>query len=333
MEINANGGEVPLSWRHLQQLDSSSDGPSHRDGVEEDDTHSMHSLASRVSNAGSAYSAATFYSFSTSNYSGFSGAGDLARRGSPQKKRHHVHPQDLDPNACYDVDWVQDDSAFSCMVCTADFSPLLRRKHHCRACGRVVCSSCSRARVLVVGLRGPQKACTDCVRAAEKLRACESISEDFEGATRNTEEVQEGDEGMERVEEEGEEEEEEDGGEEEDEKGCRTGGFTRSPGGISTSTSNSTARVERKVECGKQDEGATAAAAAKKLQEILGDEEEFIPRRREKNTRVEGKRSSSSTVGMLAMGFTALAVGSVLALNPKLLSTVSAVIGRVGGRR
>ena len=330
MEINTNGGEVPLSWRHLQQLDSSGgSSTSHRDGTEEDDTRSMHSLASRVSNAGSAYSAATFYSFSTSNYSGFSGAGDLARRGSPQKKRHYVHPQDLDPNACYDVDWVQDDLAVSCMVCTADFSALLRRKHHCRACGRVVCSGCSRARVLVVGLRGPQKACTDCVRAAEKLRVCESISEDNEVVIRQTEEEEEGEEGMERVEE--EEEDEDDGGE--DEEGCRTGGYTRSPGGIGSS-SNSTAHVERKVEGGKQDEGAAAAAAAaKKLQEMLGDDEEFFPRRRERKTRGGGKPSSSSTVGMLAMGFTALAVGSVLVLNPKLLSTVSAVMGRMGGKR
>ena len=36
---------------------------------------------------------------------GFSGAGEMARRA--QQKRHYVHPQDLDPAAIYDVDWVQ----------------------------------------------------------------------------------------------------------------------------------------------------------------------------------------------------------------------------------
>lgn len=66
------------------------------------------SVGSRLSNAGSTYSAATFYSFSTSNYSGFAGAGELARRvAEARQKRHHVHPQELDPNAIYDVDWVQ----------------------------------------------------------------------------------------------------------------------------------------------------------------------------------------------------------------------------------
>jgi hypothetical protein len=71
-------------------------------------------VGSRLSNAGSTYSAATFYSFSTSNYSGFAGAGELARRmAEARQKRHYVHPQDLDPNAIYDVDWVQ--GALSCM--------------------------------------------------------------------------------------------------------------------------------------------------------------------------------------------------------------------------
>ncbi len=72
-------------------------------------------MGSRLSNAGSTYSAATFYSFSTSNYSGFAGAGELARRmggagGEGRQKRHYVHPQELDPGAIYDVDWVQGES-------------------------------------------------------------------------------------------------------------------------------------------------------------------------------------------------------------------------------
>lgn len=33
-----------------------------------------------------------------------------------------------------------------CMVCTAEFS-VVRRRHHCRACGKVVCSACSEDRV------------------------------------------------------------------------------------------------------------------------------------------------------------------------------------------
>ncbi|GLD94196.1 hypothetical protein PINS_up002807 [Pythium insidiosum] len=42
----------------------------------------------------------------------------------------------------FDVEWERDDDVASCFVCTNEFS-LLRRKHHCRRCGRVICSDCS----------------------------------------------------------------------------------------------------------------------------------------------------------------------------------------------
>ena len=38
--------------------------------------------------------------------------------------------------------WVPDAVAKECMVCHTKFSTFVR-KHHCRRCGRVVCSSCS----------------------------------------------------------------------------------------------------------------------------------------------------------------------------------------------
>ncbi|KAI8920402.1 hypothetical protein BC831DRAFT_479817 [Entophlyctis helioformis] len=38
--------------------------------------------------------------------------------------------------------WVPDSLANNCNVCTTEFT-LFNRKHHCRACGNVVCSSCS----------------------------------------------------------------------------------------------------------------------------------------------------------------------------------------------
>lgn len=135
-------GSAGLSWRQLQQLDSlalsassssaasavtalSSSAPNPTGGAHALLLHRPHhththsaaadddarSVGSRLSNAGSTYSAATFYSFSTSNYSGFAGTGELVRRHGPggdgRHKRHYVHPQELDPNAIYDVDWVQ----------------------------------------------------------------------------------------------------------------------------------------------------------------------------------------------------------------------------------
>jgi hypothetical protein len=43
--------------------------------------------------------------------------------------------------------WVPDDAADACTQCRSKFT-LLRRRHHCRACGAVVCQSCSGNKVL-----------------------------------------------------------------------------------------------------------------------------------------------------------------------------------------
>lgn len=47
--------------------------------------------------------------------------------------------------------WIPDQSATRCMICKEEFGTLIRRKHHCRACGKVVCHSCS-SRVSVLFL-------------------------------------------------------------------------------------------------------------------------------------------------------------------------------------
>ncbi|KAL4114089.1 hypothetical protein PRIC2_014769 [Phytophthora ramorum] len=38
--------------------------------------------------------------------------------------------------------WVNDEDRFSCHICNKRFS-VFKRKHHCRACGEVICNSCS----------------------------------------------------------------------------------------------------------------------------------------------------------------------------------------------
>ena len=39
--------------------------------------------------------------------------------------------------------WTHDSHASSCMRCSQIFNPFWRRKHHCRACGFVVCDDCA----------------------------------------------------------------------------------------------------------------------------------------------------------------------------------------------
>ena len=41
------------------------------------------------------------------------------------------------------VEWVPDESESKCQRCKSDFT-LLFRKHHCRLCGSIICSNCSR---------------------------------------------------------------------------------------------------------------------------------------------------------------------------------------------
>lgn len=38
--------------------------------------------------------------------------------------------------------WIQDSRVTMCQLCTAEFTVTFRR-HHCRACGKVVCGNCS----------------------------------------------------------------------------------------------------------------------------------------------------------------------------------------------
>ena len=42
--------------------------------------------------------------------------------------------------------WQQDHHAHVCGCCDKEFNFILRRRHHCRACGMVVCDACSKGR-------------------------------------------------------------------------------------------------------------------------------------------------------------------------------------------
>nr|XP_020745443.1 zinc finger FYVE domain-containing protein 26 [Odocoileus virginianus texanus] len=59
--------------------------------------------------------------------------------------------------------WVPDESENVCMVCCRERFTMFNRRHHCRRCGRLVCSSCSTKRMVVEGCReNPTRVCDQC---------------------------------------------------------------------------------------------------------------------------------------------------------------------------
>ncbi|KAI4540700.1 hypothetical protein MG293_009741 [Ovis ammon polii] len=59
--------------------------------------------------------------------------------------------------------WVPDESESVCMVCCRERFTMFNRRHHCRCCGRLVCSSCSTKKMVVEGCReNPTRVCDQC---------------------------------------------------------------------------------------------------------------------------------------------------------------------------
>ena len=65
--------------------------------------------------------------------------------------------------------WTPDQLASDCRVCSKAFT-WIRRKHHCRSCGSVICSDCSM-------YRNNTRICTDCGKTDSKT--------DYNGGTSN----------------------------------------------------------------------------------------------------------------------------------------------------
>lgn len=74
--------------------------------------------------------------------------------------------------------WVPDGEAQDCAVCFTRFT-IKRRRHHCRLCGGVVCSSCSESRVFLVEGGKLERACNACVTAAPRLRKACTFMQDL----------------------------------------------------------------------------------------------------------------------------------------------------------
>ncbi|XP_043092906.1 FYVE, RhoGEF and PH domain-containing protein 4 isoform X2 [Puntigrus tetrazona] len=59
--------------------------------------------------------------------------------------------------------WIRDNEVTMCMKCKEPFNPLTRRRHHCRACGYVVCYKCSDYKAsLRYDSNKLNKVCKDC---------------------------------------------------------------------------------------------------------------------------------------------------------------------------
>lgn len=82
-----------------------------------------------------------------------------------------------------DVDqqhWVPDESCSDCMICECPFAALVRRRHHCRRCGALVCGACSRHRLASrEDATVEERCCDDCWTAHHErlIRQDERLSD------------------------------------------------------------------------------------------------------------------------------------------------------------
>ncbi|CUG06873.1 Hypothetical protein, putative [Bodo saltans] len=75
-------------------------------------------------------------------------------------------PQTYWVAACPKSSWVSDGVAPGCAACNKEFG-MFRRRHHCRACGHVICGDCSFVGVAMANKsRGLHRCCTQCFQAS-----------------------------------------------------------------------------------------------------------------------------------------------------------------------
>ncbi|KAF3846798.1 hypothetical protein F7725_003876 [Dissostichus mawsoni] len=91
------------------------------------------------------------------------------------------------PGSTFAVYWIPDRAAYKCMRCFKNFS-LIKRRHHCRKCGFLVCNACSkqRARLRVCSLCHKKK--EEMSRLRGDITRKRSTEEDDEGACCDEEE-------------------------------------------------------------------------------------------------------------------------------------------------
>ena len=70
--------------------------------------------------------------------------------------------------------WLQDNSVTMCMDCAEPFS-MMRRRHHCRGCGEIICSGCSKQRVYLPYLSREDRVCNKC---ASRFKVAEMVADE-----------------------------------------------------------------------------------------------------------------------------------------------------------
>jgi len=72
--------------------------------------------------------------------------------------------------------WQEDTS--HCTICNAEFQAVSakKRRHHCRICGRCVCTACSPSSVKLRGYEGMERACNPCISFAQRSPAMRSAA-------------------------------------------------------------------------------------------------------------------------------------------------------------
>jgi MAD (mothers against decapentaplegic) interacting protein len=77
--------------------------------------------------------------------------------------------------------WIPDSDAANCMICDSKFT-VVRRRHHCRACGQVLCSLCCTDKFHLAHMKGKEgRVCKPCKGILERLVKAEESQLEFAG--------------------------------------------------------------------------------------------------------------------------------------------------------
>lgn len=71
-------------------------------------------------------------------------------------------------------EWIPDSCRPMCILCKSPFTAFTRGRHHCRFCGDIFCSACSKGRCLLpvkFRVRDPQRVCDNCYDILEPLQS------------------------------------------------------------------------------------------------------------------------------------------------------------------